>query len=40
MNVTSGLGESLLPARFGAPPEIVLLTLRPDALDARGGTGR
>ena len=37
MNVTSGLGESLLPARFGTPPEIVLLTLRSEAPDVAVG---
>jgi predicted MPP superfamily phosphohydrolase len=31
--VTGGLGVSMLPARFRAPPEIVLLTLAPAAPD-------
>ncbi len=27
--VTTGIGTSILPVRFGVPPEIVILTLRP-----------
>jgi len=27
--VTRGLGESGLPVRFGAPPQIMLLTIHP-----------
>ena len=27
--VTTGVGTSILPVRFGVPPEYVLLTLRP-----------
>jgi predicted MPP superfamily phosphohydrolase len=26
--VTTGVGTSILPVRFGVPPEVVLLTLR------------
>lgn len=36
--VTGGVGVSILPVRFRAPPEIVILTLRAPVLD-RGATG-
>jgi predicted MPP superfamily phosphohydrolase len=29
--VTSGVGTSILPVRFGVPPEIVILVLRRSA---------
>ena len=34
--VTAGIGTSILPARFRAPPEIVLITLRSAAQQAHG----
>ncbi len=32
--VTTGLGTSILPVRFGVPPEVAILTLRPAAVSA------
>jgi len=38
--VTGGVGVSILPVRFRAPPEIVVVTLRAPALDPRVGRPR
>lgn len=32
--VTTGVGTSVLPVRFGVPPELVVLTLRAESLEA------
>jgi predicted MPP superfamily phosphohydrolase len=37
--VTSGIGHSILPVRFGVPPEIAVITLRPTG-DGASPTGR
>lgn len=37
--VTRGLGHSSLPLRIGAPPEVVVITLRGDGSDAAGVAG-